>query len=151
MLTVLTFLFFVSFIFYVIDFSGNKYSFRYYEAGTSHKTVFETRKIPSVKGLSRMERYVEELLLGPSVQRAQPLFPLGTKVLTCFYKKNIFYLNLSEDAFFDFSPDFDFKKSFNLMEKNIKDNFKSVKKIEFFVEGRAVFDEANELIAEASK
>ncbi|WP_149553681.1 GerMN domain-containing protein [Treponema pectinovorum] len=138
MFALMSLIFFISLIFYLVGFSGSNYSFKYYEAGTSYKTVYETRKVKSLRGYSSMERYVEELLLGSTVQRAMPIFPLGTRILSCLYKKNVFYLNLSEDALFNFSEDFDFEKSFELLEKNLKDNFKSIKKVELFIDGNQI-------------
>jgi len=138
MLSSLVLLFLISFIAFLINYRGAKYSFRYMLSGTD-KIVFETRTIAKVKNTSKIKLYVDELLLGPSVQRAKPLFPLNTKVLFCFEDDNELFLNLSEEAILNFSPDTDLTESYRLIELNVLKNFSSIKKINVFIEGNPVY------------
>lgn len=131
----------VSLCFYFFHFRGFRYSFRYRISG-SQKMVFETRAVPSVSGTSMLTLYVEELLLGPSSQRARPFFPLGTRVLFCFERNGTMFLNLSEQAVMDFSPEVNLQDSYELLKMNVKANFPSIKKIELFIDGNPVFFDA---------
>lgn len=131
----------VSLCFYFFHFRGFRYSFRYRISG-SQKMVFETRAVPSVSGTSKLTLYVEELLLGPSSQRARPFFPLGTRVLFCFERNETMFLNLSEQAVMDFSPEVNLQDSYELLKMNVKANFPSIKKIELFIDGNPVFFDA---------
>lgn len=124
-------------VLYALHFRGQRYSFVYHIAGSSEE-VFETRSVPSVNGTSKIQLYVEELLLGPSVPRGAPLFPLETRVLFCFLRDGELFVNLSQDAVLDLSASADFNESRDLMEKNIIDNFPLVKKLNLFVEGNSV-------------
>lgn len=133
-------IFAVSLCFYFFHFRGFRYSFKYRISG-SQKLVFETRAVPAVDGSSRITLYVEELLLGPSSQRARPFFPLGTRVLFCFDRNGTLFLNLSEQAVMDFSPEVNLQESYELLEMNVKANFPSIKKIELFINGNPVFFE----------
>ena len=134
----------ISLIFSIFHFHGTKYSFRYYISGTQN-TVFETRSVPAVKNVSKVKGYVEEFLLGPSVQRAVPAFPLKTRILFCFERQGILFLNLSQDAILDLSPETNLRGNYELLEMNVKSNFPHIKKIELFVDGISVFsDKKNE-------
>lgn len=126
---------------YFFHFMGFRYSFKYRISG-SDKMVFETRPVPSVSGTSKLTLYVEELLLGPSSQRARPFFPLGTRVLFCFERNGTMFLNLSEQAVMDFSPEVNLQDSYELLKMNVKANFPSIKKIELFIDGNPVFFDA---------
>lgn len=137
-LVILTGLFLISFVFWGFNFKGRTCSFYYRIAGTE-RLAFETRSVPSVKGISKLNVYIEELLLGPVVQRGSPVFPLGTKVLFCFERKNELYLNISKDALLDFNLTNDLKKSYELLTFNVQKNFPSVKKINLFIDGNSVF------------
>lgn len=135
---ILLVVFIVSLCFYLFNFRGFRYSFRYNIAG-SQKLVYENRNVPDVEGSSKLTLYVEELLSGPVSQRAQPFFPLGTRVIFCFLREGTMFLNLSEQAIMNFSPDVNLQNSYELLQMNVKANFPSVKKIELFIDGKSVF------------
>lgn len=129
-----------SLVFYALNFHGRSYSFVYHISG-SDDTSFETRAVPNVNGLSKIQLYTQELLLGPSVPRATPLFPLETRILFCFQRGEELFVNLSQDALLNLSPDADYRESYELMQRNIRDNFPLVKKLNLFIGGEPVFSD----------
>ena len=84
--------------------------------------------------------YVDEILLGSSVERTKLLFTPGTSVISCFQRGSVLYLNLSSDLIDMGDGVIEIKEGFDLLEKNIKKNFPRVKSIEFFIEGKSVFE-----------
>lgn len=145
MIFILLIIFVVSACFYAFYFKGSRYSFEYYVSG-SNDVVFETRAVASFKDVSKVRAYVEEYLLGPTVHRARPVFPLETRVLFCFERQGSLFLNLSEDAILDLSPDVNLFENYKLLEKNVIANFPYIKKIELFIDGKSVFsDTENQL------
>ncbi len=135
--TVLAFLFVFSFIFYVVNYRGARYHF-YFESTDTDGYEMEVRQLPSVKGREKIELFTEELLLGPSIQRAKRVFPVGTHALFCFEQNKILYLNLSKEALYDFSDSASIARNLKVIEKNIKANFPAVREIEFFIEGNSI-------------
>lgn len=135
--TVLAFLFVFSFIFFVVNYRGARYHF-YFESTDTDGYEMEVRQLPSVKGREKIELFTEELLLGPSIQRAKRVFPVGTHALFCFEQNKILYLNLSKEALYDFSDSASIARNLKVIEKNIKTNFPAVREIEFFIEGNSI-------------
>ncbi|MCR5172656.1 MAG: GerMN domain-containing protein [Treponema sp.] len=141
--TVLAFLFVFSFIFFVVNYRGARYHF-YFESTDTDGYEMEVRQLPSVKGREKIELFTEELLLGPSIQRAKRVFPVGTRAIFCFEHKKVLYLNLSKEALYDFSESASIGQNLKVIEKNIMTNFPSVRKIEFFIEGNSIkFEDKN--------
>jgi len=60
-------------------------------------------------------------------------------VVRCFEDDNELFLNLSEEAILNFSPDTDLTESYRLIELNVLKNFSSIKKINVFIEGNPVY------------
>ena len=135
--TVLAFLFVFSFIFFVVNYRGARYHF-YFESTDTDGYEMEVRQLPSVKGREKIELFTEELLLGPSIQRAKRVFPVGTHALFCFEQNKTLYLNLSKEALYDFSDSASIARNLKVIEKNIKTNFPAVREIEFFIEGNSI-------------
>jgi hypothetical protein len=140
LLASLLFLFLISFINFIVCFRGSKYTFRYHEAG-SDRILYESRVVPSVKNTPKIKLYVEELLLGPSVRRGVPLFPLQTRVIFCFVRGNELFLNLSEQAVMNFSPETDLEESYRMLSDNVCRNFSNIKKVNLFIDGNSVFSD----------
>ena len=149
---ILGFIFIFSFICFLAGFKVRRYYFTFEEAGSARKIV-EVRKIPSEKYRTKLECYVEELILGPSVQRAVPVFPVGTKVLFCHENNRIVYINISEEAVtgltaVDVEKEDEYKKKYGKtvlqvryeqLRENIKKNFSDVKEVNLFIDGNFSF------------
>ncbi len=144
-------LFIISFISFLFSFSGKRYYFEFDVAGTK-ETVVEVRRIISQKGRNSLQVYVDELILGPSVQRGVPVFPTGTKVLFCIKQDKKVMINLSKDALYNITDSdieriesADNPKKTTVMNerylnfvKNIRHNFPEIKEVELFIEGNFV-------------
>ena len=139
--TFLLFIFIISLICFMFSFRGFRYTFTFPEAGSSH-SIIEVRSLKKDSGRSKIQMYTEELLAGPSVERARPLFPSGTRVLFCFQKGRSVYVNLSKDALFDFSQGYNLRERSVLLEKNITANFRYINKLHLFIDGNSVFEDS---------
>ena len=61
------------------------------------------------------------------------------ELLPSYLREGTLFLNLSEQAIMNFSPDVNLQNSYELLQMNVKANFPSVKKIELFIDGKSVF------------
>ena len=84
--------------------------------------------------------FIDELLLGSGVERTKLLFTPGTKVESCFLRKDILYLNLSDDLMQMGDGVLNIEDGVELLKKNIKSNFSKVKTIQIFVNGQFAFE-----------
>lgn len=105
------------------------------------KYFVETRYLPENPGKSDVAFYIDEVLLGPGMERSKYLFTPNTKVLSCFEREGILYLNLSEDLLKMGDNVIEIKDGMELLKKNIFMNFDSVKKVEIFVNGKYAYEE----------
>ena len=80
--------------------------------------------------------YIDELLLGSSLERTKMIFSQGTTTRSCFLRDGILYLDLSAELLKSSSNTILISEAFELLEKNIKVNFNSVKELEIFVDGK---------------
>ena len=104
------------------------------------KYIVEYRNLAKKPVQGDIQLYVDEILLGSSTERTKLLFTQGTRVLSCFVRDSVLYLNLSSLLLEMGDGVIDIKDGFDLLEKNIKKNFPKVKTIEFFIEGKSVFE-----------
>ncbi len=127
-------LFIVSVIFYIWNYPGHRYTFEFSRIG-SDSTNTEVRYLPAKPVQGKIQCYIDELILGPSVQRSRPLFSRGTQVEFCFLRDKILYVGLSLQAIYQDSESENFDKGFELLVHNIQNNFSGIKKVECFVNG----------------
>ena len=67
----------------------------------------EKRFLKCGKADSKVRNFVDELLLGPISEHCIPVFHSGTKVISCFERNNVLYVNLSSDFLYaDYGTDF---------------------------------------------
>lgn len=130
-------LFIVSVSFYIWNYPGHRYTFEFSQIGTD-STSTEVRYLPAKPVQGKVQHYIEELLLGPSVQRSRPLFSRGTQVEFCFLRDKILYVGLSLQAIYQDSESENFDKGVDLLRRNVLKNFNGIKKIECFVNGNQV-------------
>ena len=87
-----------------------------------------------------IRRYVEEALLGPVSQEADPLFIQGTRLLSLLFRDGVVYANFSESAHFPiFPPAKGVFYSFLTLNEGIRRNFPFVRNVRFFISGREIF------------
>ena len=104
------------------------------------KYIVEYRNLAKNPVQGQIQLYIDEILLGSSTERTKLLFTQGTVVLSCFLRDSTLYLNLSQNLLDMGDGVIEIKDGFDLLEKNIKKNFPKVKNVEFFIEGKSVFE-----------
>ena len=104
------------------------------------KYVIEYRNLAKNSAQGDVEYFIDELLLGSTLERTKSIFTPGTKVLSCFQRQNVLYLNLSADLLNIGDGVVDIKEGVELLENNIYKNFPKISKIEFFVNGKIAFE-----------
>ena len=102
--------------------------------------IIEYRNLAKQPGHGDVRFYVDEILLGSSVERTRMLFAPGTVVRSCFVRDSVLFLNLSQDLIDMGEGVIEIRDGFALLEKNIKKNFPKIKEIDFFVEGKSAFE-----------
>lgn len=115
----------------------------YFQQVGSEKLAKEIRYVPKNQAQNSIENYISELLLGPEVHRARPLFTLGTSLEFCIQKDDILYVGLSDDAVFQDNEAIEFNRAAELLKKNIKKNFPKIDRIEIFAGKNYVEDAEN--------
>lgn len=124
---------------YLVKFPGVRKVFIFQSTDSSSLSI-ERRYLPPLSGDKKFENYVSELLLGPISEHCMPVFALGTRVLSCFEREGVLYINLSQDMLVSKGPLSDFRKCISLFEKNIYTNFSNIKKVEVFIEGHKPYE-----------
>lgn len=128
---------------------GNKKRFLYiFPSAEENQYFLETRYVnkynKKISELSAYEyyinQYIDDLLLGSTLERTKLLFKSGTKSKSCFLRDDVLYLDLSKDLLTVDSEAADIREGVNLLYTNIKKNFKRVKNIELYVDGVYAFE-----------
>lgn len=132
-------LFIVSFILFAVKGQGKRRTFIFPSVDTGSYVV-ETRYLPAKPVQGNINLFIDELLLGSGVERTKLLFTPGTKVESCFLRKDILYLNLSDDLMQMGDGVLNIEDGVELLKKNIKSNFSKVKTIQIFVNGQFAFE-----------
>lgn len=137
LVVVLSLSFLISFLTWKVGVPGKKAVF-VFESADMKSLSIEKRFLKCGKADSKVRNFVEELLLGPISEHCIPVFNSGTKVISCFERNNVLYVNLSSDFLYaDYGTDF--SKKINIFKKNIQINFPSIRRVELFVDGNAPF------------
>ena len=104
------------------------------------KYIIEYRNLTNKPHQGNIQLYIEEILLGSTVERTKLLFTPGTKVISCFERKHVLYLNLSNDLLSMGDGVVDIREGTELLKKNIKENFSEIDSIEIFIDGKSAFE-----------
>jgi len=107
---------------------------------TEGKYIVEYRNLSKKAAQGQVNLFVDEILLGSQIERTQKLFVSGTKVLSCFQRGKVLYLNLSDDLIKVDDSVVDIKSGVDLLEKNIKKNFPNIETVEVFINGKIAFE-----------
>jgi len=132
-------LFVISLISFAVKSQGKRRTFIFPSVDTGSYVV-ETRYLPAKPAQGNINLFIDELLLGSGVERTKMLFTPGTKVESCFLRKDILYLNLSDDLMQMGDGVLDIEDGVELLKKNVKHNFSRVKTIQIFVNGQFAFE-----------
>lgn len=102
--------------------------------------IIEYRNLNKEPVQGDVNLFIDELLLGSTIERTKSLFTPGTKVLSCFQRGEVLYLNLSSDLLNMGEDVIEIKEGMDLLEKNIKKNFSKIHEVLIFVNGKIAFE-----------
>jgi len=131
--------FLFSFIFFLVNKNSNRRIF-IFPSAEEGQYIVEYRNLAKESSQGDVGYFVDELLLGSTIERTKYIFTQGTKVLSCFQRENVLYINLSSDLLYMGEGVIDIKDGITLLKENIKKNFPSINKIEVFVDGKIAFE-----------
>ncbi|NLM00217.1 MAG: GerMN domain-containing protein [Treponema sp.] len=137
---------FVLFLFSIILFKlyyPNSHRTFFYEKIDNLGLYSEKRYVPVAKTTDKITAYIEELLLGPIKPRFRPIFPHGTKLLSCFIRKDVLYVNLSKDILVQDNFASKYWDGAEIFKKNIFKNFRNIDIIEIYIDGKRAYEERN--------
>ena len=132
-------LFVVSFTFYIIMKDSHRRIFIFPSADNG-KYIIEYRNLTEKPHQGDIQLYIEEILLGSTVERTKLLFNPGTKVISCFERNHVLYLNLSADLLSMGDGVVEIREGTELLKKNIMKNFSEIDSVEIFIEGKSAFE-----------
>lgn len=88
----------------------------------------------------KIQLFVDELLLGSSIERTKLIFSRGTRVLSCFLRKGVLFIDLSPELIVQEDSAIQIEQGIELLKKNIKSNFGNVSEIEIYVGGKYAYE-----------
>ncbi|SEP75719.1 Sporulation and spore germination [Treponema bryantii] len=104
------------------------------------KYIIEYRNLTEKPHQGDINLYIEEILLGSTVERTKLLFTPGTKLLSCFERNHILYVNLSKDLLQMGDGVIEIREGTELLKKNIQQNFSRIDSVEIFIDGKSAFE-----------
>ncbi len=132
-------LFVFSFMGYLVSKDSHRRVFIFPSADDG-KYIIEYRNLSKKPHQGDIQLYIEEILLGSTVERTKLLFTPGTRVISCFERKHVLYLNLSNDLLFMGDGVVEIREGTELLIKNIKENFSEIDSVEIFIDGKSAFE-----------
>ena len=132
-------LFVFSFMGYLVSKDSHRRVF-IFPSAEDGKYIIEYRNLTNKPHQGDVQLYIEEILLGSTVERTKLLFTPGTKVISCFERKHVLYLNLSNDLLSMGDGVVDIREGTELLKKNIKENFSEIDSVEIFIDGKSAFE-----------
>ena len=132
-------LFVFSFMCYIIEKDSHRRVFIFPSAETG-KYIIEYRNLTEKPHQGDIQLYIEEILLGSTIERTKLLFTPGTKVISCFERKHVLYLNLSNDLLLMGDGVVEIREGTELLIKNIKENFSEIDDVQIFIDGKSAFE-----------
>ena len=132
-------IFVFSFMGYLISKDSHRRVF-IFPSAEDGKYIIEYRNLTNKPHQGDIQLYIEEILLGSTVERTKLLFTPGTKVISCFERKHVLYLNLSNDLLSMGDGVVEIREGTELLKKNIKENFSEIDSVEIFIDGKSAFE-----------
>ena len=132
-------LFVFSFMGYLVSKDSHRRVF-IFPSAEDGKYIIEYRNLTNKPHQGNIQLYIEEILLGSTVERTKLLFTPGTRVISCFERKHVLYLNLSNDLLSMGDGVVDIREGIELLKKNIKENFSEIDSVEIFIDGKSAFE-----------
>ncbi len=131
--------FIISSFTFLIKIKGTLYTFVFPSANNG-KYIIEARRLTKQKNKDNVNIYADEILLGSTLERTKLLFTSGTKLISCFQRGKVLYLNLSAESLQMGEGVIELKEGVELLKKNIKRNFKDIDVVEVFINGKLAFE-----------
>ena len=131
--------FIISSFTFLIKRKGTRYTFVFPSANNG-KYIIEARRLTKQKNKDNVNIYADEILLGSTLERTKLLFTSGTKLISCFQRGKVLYLNLSAKSLQMGEGVIELKEGVELLKKNIKRNFKDIDIVEVFINGKLAFE-----------
>ena len=104
------------------------------------KYVLETRYLKQNPNKDYINFFLDELVLGSGLERTKYLFTPGTKIISCFERNQMLYLNLSADIINMGHNVIQIKDGMELLKKNVYKNFPDIKEVQIFVDGNYAYE-----------
>ena len=118
---------------------GKKYVFMF-PCVDEGKYVLETRYLKENPDKTALNYFADELVLGSGLERTKYLFTPGTKVISCFEREGVVYIDLSADIINMGHNVIQIRDAIELLKANIIKNFHDVKEVQVFVDGKYAFE-----------
>ena len=137
------FIFLITLLFSVLSYIIGKDSVRrtfIFPSADKGEYIVEYRNLTKEPIQGDVQLFIDELLLGSTIERTKSLFSSGTKVLSCFQRNQTLYLNLSSDLLEMGEGVIEIREGMDLLKKNIQKNFSKIHEIEIFVNGKIAFE-----------
>jgi len=133
---------FIAFVFSIVSFlvKDTKRRVFIFPSVTEGEYVMEYRNLSKKPAQGDVNLFIDEILLGSQIERTKKLFVPGTKVLSCFQRDKVLYLNLSGDLLQADETVIDIRSGIDLLDMNIKKNFPKIETVEVFVNGKIAFE-----------
>ena len=132
-------LFVFSFFCYIITKDSCRRAF-IFPSAENGKYIIEYRKLAEKPHQGDIGLYIDEILLGSTVERTKLLFTPGTRVLSCFERNHTLYVNLSQNLLQMGDGVIEIREGTELLKKNIMKNFSEIDSVEIFIEGKSAFE-----------
>ena len=132
--------FLLSLILYLTMNDTKRREFLFPSAEDNGTLVIEYRNLSKDAVQGDVQYFIDELLLGSSVERTRMLFTPGTKVISCFQRGKTLYLNLTDDLLQMGPGVIPIEDGVELLKKNIKTNFSRIEDVELYVDGNFAFE-----------
>jgi len=104
------------------------------------KYVLETRYLKENPQKEALAYFADELMLGSGLERTKNLFTPGAKILSCFERNQIVYIDLSADIINMGHNVIPIREGIELLKRNIYKNFTDVEEVKVFVDGKYAFE-----------
>ena len=102
--------------------------------------IIEYRNLAEKHHQGDIGLYIDEILLGSTVERTKWLFSPGTRLLSCFERNHILYVNLSQELLQMGEGVIEIREGTELLKKNIMKNFSEIDSVEIYIEGKSAFE-----------
>ena len=132
-------LFVFSLFWYVVTKNTNRRLF-IFPSAEDGKYIIEYRNLAEKPHQGEINLYIDEILLGSTVERTKLLFTPGTRLLSCFERDHVLYVNLSQDLLQMGDGVIEIREGTELLKQNIMKNFSKIDSVEIYIEGKSAFE-----------